>query len=73
MRVSPPWALLRRACSAKVKVEGRKTGDADRFCATLACMIRRVYKDKTLQIMAGAIDTIFFAAVTIVSVVVKTV
>ena len=55
MRVSPPWALLRRACSAKVKVEGRKTGDADRFCATLACMIRRVYKDKTLQIMAGAI------------------
>jgi hypothetical protein len=34
---------------------------------------RNAYKDKTLQTMVGAIDTIFFAAVTMVSVVVKTV
>jgi hypothetical protein len=39
----------------------------------LAPQDKNAYKDKTLQTMVGAIDTIFIAAVTMVSVVVKTV
>jgi hypothetical protein len=39
----------------------------------LAPQDRNAYKDKTLQTMVGAIDTIFIAAMTMVSVVVKTV
>ena len=31
VRVPPPWALLRRACSAKVEVEGRSRGKKGNF------------------------------------------